>query len=233
MNSLLFEVALRGSDVKTAQSLQQVSNSLNTTFEDNDLWRAKFNTNYNPEHYHEWWTAKENCKLQEKGGLFQLTVIPPDNESVDFVLYKARYSRSRLVNFSNDYIHYGAGYSSPETVTINLCQKLDQYVIFANKNYDLFQFLSSASSLQEAGEKIRELYKKDEQDFQFVIIDFAVLSLECSIPKKADGEYFANLEHALPKEWYWFLTLYKDDGNEYNQEKLEKFLSSLNPETQW
>lgn len=149
MDTLLFEIALCGADVKGTHSLLQVSSSLHNLLQENNVWCTKFNTQYNPDHYHAWWTAEENCKLQEKGGVFELAITPSNNQNVDFVLYKPCYRRSRLMELSDEYLDSSRGYNAPQMVEIDLRQKLERYAVFANRDFDGFQFLCSVAKPEQ------------------------------------------------------------------------------------
>lgn len=82
----LFEIALRGTDVKTTAS-----------FAEHDLWCAKFNTEFNASWYQSHWTAKENYKLQKRGGVMNLAIAGPWTSTVDCALYTPCVRHTRLL----------------------------------------------------------------------------------------------------------------------------------------
>lgn len=223
----LFALAVHGTDTKTTHALQCVSKDLHNQLEETDLWRTKFAQKYPMDWYRDWWTAKENYLLQEKGGLFEVAITTGDCPGVDHVLYKKCPRHARLVSLSNKLIHHGMGYSAPKMVTLDLRQALGKYIVLCNIDYEGMHIVSSFSSLQKAGVAIKEIRRdtfaeyKDKGIFlEFCVLDLSTLILEYSLPEDVKESYFWN----VPRVQFWITGFDEDDG----EEEVDKFCSTLN-----
>lgn len=158
---------------------------------------------YPAEWYRDWWSAKENYRLQEKGGVFALILIETEKIRIDKVLQKKSYQRERLVTLYHDNCHRDQDYDAPTVTHIDFRQQMHRYVLLAEAFYESWGFVSSARSLQELSKLIEERYTEkfaDEYYFvKFCVVDLTTLVLDFTIPKDAEEKYF----DALPKMKRW------------------------------
>lgn len=202
-----FAIALRGTDTKTTASLSCVSKDLADKLSEYDLWRLKFNSEFNSTWYQEQWTAKDNYKLQKKGGVMKLAVAKPDTSTVDFVLYVPCLRRERLASLI-DLDCLRGELSSFSMTALDFRQPLARYVLFQSVGFDDFVYKSSFTTRKEAAAQIHEICstKKFEYD-TFVLVDITTLVLEFSIPKNIDEEGMKELENKA-KPAFWFCNPY-------------------------
>ena len=207
MRDAAFEIALRGTDTKTTASLSCVSKDLADRLCEYDLWHLKFNAEFNATWYQSQWTAKDNYKLQKKGGVMNVLIARSDVGEVDFLLYVPCLRRTRMLSLL-DMECIRECCAAFEPVALDFRQPLARYCLFHSKNFEAPIYHSSFTSRKEAAAKIHEVCSAEEYEYDsFVLVDITTLVLEFSIPKNIDAEEMLVLENKA-KPAFWFCNPY-------------------------
>ena len=221
-----FEIALRGTDTKTTDSLSCVSKDLADRLSEYDLWYLKFNSEFNSTWYQPQWTVKDNYKLQKKGGVMNVLITGSDAGEVDFLLYVPCLRRTRMLGLL-DMECIRECCAAFEPVALDFRQPLQKYCLFHAKNFDEFVYHSSFATRKKTAAKIHEICLTKEYEYDtFVLVDITTLVLEFSIPKNINEEEMKELEKRA-KPAFWFCNPYNAHDTLWPLEEVEVKLDCL------
>lgn len=168
----LLEVALRADDLKTTASLACLNKKVNGLFFEYDIWRLKFDREFNSVLYQAHWAAKENYQLQKEGGIVQVTGFQKEDDE------------------------------EAKEIKLDFGQPLQQYCFYLSEDEEDFVFKRSFASKKEAAAKIHQKILNKIDNYQlFLVLDITSLvsPKNCSFQNVKHWCVEANWMHAYYK----------------------------------
>lgn len=120
-----------------------------------------------------WWSDKENEVIQKNDGKMSILVTFGDNANVDNMIYKDRSLYRRILSESDDYIHYGMGYSAPSFVPIDLSD-IKQFVVLSE--IDCKHDYQAFDSKDECLQYLRQVERNGDYRYD-IVVDLSKMSL--------------------------------------------------------
>ena len=190
--SLLIPLAICSQDISTTQKLLCTNKCV---FQDINIWRLKFDYEYNNEKYLDFLTDYENYILHKINN-FALLIQPDSNLTIDNLLYEYSPIYDRLFNFVAESIHYGMGYENGKFFKVEI---KDRFVVFFSHDCEDFKVIGYYPSLEKALNKKNNSIKKyrDYKDYlNYIIIDLSGIKIYLigdsikNNPNKLNGDYY-------------------------------------------